>query len=224
MLTRTSIGAKNADPCRPTCKLNAQVSLVGPAIDHLELLSPTIKHHKRKPNLHPLSNKSQVVSVSECPKWKHSADQPKTVVVVNVSPGVFHLVSVVGAGEGTKVPTEFGAMHTGSFPCKCTVPSGWLDICLDSLAGDSGDGTPGGIGNMIQAFELLACCGSSRVEELIETYRYSQPRQHHQESRCLSDRCLYRKVSILILIDNLKYNRRAHVQWSRGAASMLLHW
>jgi hypothetical protein len=90
----------------------------------------------------------------------YESDQPKAVVVVNVSPGVFHRVSGVGAGEGTKVPTEFGAMHTGSLPCKCTVPSGWLDICLDNLAGDNGDGTPGGIGNMIQAFEVLAYCGS----------------------------------------------------------------
>jgi hypothetical protein len=83
-------------------------------------------------------------------------DPPKAVVVVNVSPGVF-LVSGTGAEVGTKVPTEFGTMHTGSFPCKCTVPSGWLDICLDILVGGNGDGRPGGIGNIIQALNVSAC-------------------------------------------------------------------
>jgi len=66
-------------------------------------------------------------------------------------------VSGTGAEVGTNVPTEFGTMHTGSFPCKCTVPSGWLDICLESLVGDNRDGRPGGIGNMIQALDVLAC-------------------------------------------------------------------
>lgn len=84
-------------------------------------------------------------------------------MVVNVSPGVFHRVSGLGAGEGTKVPTEFGAKHTGSFPCRWMVPSRWLEICLENLAGDNGDGTPGGIGNTIQASKLLASCDSSRV-------------------------------------------------------------
>ena len=78
-------------------------------------------------------------------------------MVVNGSPGVFHRVSGTGAEVGTKVPTEFGTIHTGSFPCKCTVPSGWLDICLESLGDDSRDGRPEGIGNIIQALDVSAC-------------------------------------------------------------------
>lgn len=132
------------------------MSVEGPAIDHRKWnrqLYTTAKESMESP---PVPESLHGVTLGKCHSRRRSSDQPKAVVVVNISPRVFHRVSGTGAEVGTKVPTEFGTMHTGSFPWRCTVPSGWLDICLDSLAGDNGDGRPGGIGNIIQAFNVLA--------------------------------------------------------------------
>jgi hypothetical protein len=103
------------------------------------------------------------VFLGGCSKCGHRLDQSKAVVIVKVSPGAFHRVSAADAEVGTKVPIEFRTIHTGSFPCRCTVPSGWLDICPVSLAGDSGYGRPGGIGSKIQASNVSAYRDSSRV-------------------------------------------------------------
>lgn len=134
------------------------MSLAGPAIDHRkwsrQLYTTTTEESMDSP---PVPESLHGVALGKCRSRGHLSDQPKAVVVMNISPRVFHRVSGTGAEVGTKVRTEFGTMHTGSFPCRCTVPSGWLDICLDSLAGDNGDGRPGGIGNMIQALDVLAC-------------------------------------------------------------------